>query len=170
MFIALGALAALGSALLLLSRAQFEIRHTVDIDAPPERVWATIIDFQGYAAWNTQLSYLGGKAEPGGRLHLRLAAEGADPYEFEPTVSRWEENRSFAWIARTGAPRVFDGEHFFELERLPSGGTRLTNREEYRGVLSPILQRLPMMKSAPRGFEKMNAELKRHVEQTRPAG
>jgi hypothetical protein len=162
-WIALGAAAVV----MALSRTQFEIRHTVDIDAPPERVWAAVVDFPGYAAWNSQLAYLGGTVELGGQLHLRLAAEGADPYEFKPTVSHLEENRRFAWIARTGLPRVFDGEHFFELERLPSGGTRLTNREEYRGVLSMIFQRLPMMKSAPRGFEKMNNELKRYIEAAR---
>ena len=62
---------------------------------------------------------------------------------------------------------LFDGEHFFELERLPSGATRLTNREEYRGVLSLVIGRLPMMKSAPAGFEKLNVELKRHIEAAR---
>ena len=89
------------------------------------------------------------------------------PYEFKPAISYFEEQRRFAWIARTGVPRLFDGEHFFELERLPSGGTRLTNREEYRGVVSLAMERLPMMKLAPAGFEKMNQELKRHIEQSR---
>lgn len=160
--------AALGlTAVLLLSRTGFEIRHTIDIDAPPERVWAAIVDFPGYAAWNTQLAYLGGDLRLGGELHLRLSAEGATPYTFKPVISHLEEGRRFAWIARTGIPRVFDGEHFFELERLPSGATRLTNREEYRGVLSLVIRRLPMMKSAPAGFEKMDVELKRHIEAAR---
>ncbi len=162
--ITLGVAGALVVVVLLLSRTQFEIRHTIDIDASPERVWAAIIDFPGYAAWNTQLAYLGGEVRPGGQLHLKLSAEGAAPYEFKAAISHFEENRRFAWIARTGIPRLFDGEHFFELERLPSGGTRLTNREEYRGVLSMVMERLPMMKSAPAGFEKMNVEMKRYVE------
>ena len=78
--IALGAAGAVVLVVLLLSRTQFEIRHTIDIDAPPERVWATIIDFPGYAAWNTQLAYLGGEVKPGGQLHLKLSVEGAAPY------------------------------------------------------------------------------------------
>ena len=110
--------AALGLvAVLLLSRTGFEIRHTIDIDAPPERVWAAIVDFPGYAAWNTQLAYLGGDLRLGGELHLRLSAEGASPYTFKPVISHLEEGRRFAWLARTGIPRLFDGEHFFELER-----------------------------------------------------
>lgn len=155
---------ALGIGVLLASRTAFEIRQTIDIDAPPERVFAAVVDLPAYAAWNSQLAYLGGTARLGERLHLRLSVAGTDPYEFKPTVTAYEEGRRFAWIGRTGLPRVFDGEHFFELERLPGGGTRLTNREEYRGVLSLIIERLPMMKSAPSGFAKMNEELKLYVE------
>lgn len=152
--------------LFALSRTQFEVRHTIEINAPVEKVWATIINFQGYDRWNSQLSYFGGEVAPGGRLHLRLAVSGATPYEFKPDISHWRERETFAWIARTGGlPRLFDGEHFFELSDLGNGQTRLVNREEYRGVLSPLMQRLPMMKLAPEGFARMNQELKAFVEQ-----
>jgi hypothetical protein len=62
-------------------------------------------------------------------------------------------------------PRVFDGEHFFELQDLGNGKTMVVNREEYRGVLSLIIRNLPMMNNAPEGFELMNTELKRYCEQ-----
>lgn len=151
--------------LLLLSRTQFEIKDVIDIDAPVDEVWKAVINFEQYKEWNSQLSYLGGKVAPQSKLHLRLAAEGASPYEFKPDISHWEEQKRFAWIARTGLPHVFDGEHFFELEVLGTNQTRLTNREEYRGILSLIFKQLPMMKTAPAGFEKMNKELKAYIEQ-----
>jgi len=147
-----------------LSFTSFEIREKVEINAPIEQVWTTIIDFDSYSEWNSQLEYLGGEVEPNGQLHLKLSAEGADPYEFKPTISHWEENKKFAWIGRTGIPRVFDGEHFFELERVDDSTTLVTNREEYRGVMSLIMKNLPMMKTAPEGFQKMNQELKDYVE------
>jgi len=148
----------------LLSRTSFEIRDDIEINAPVDQVWSTIIDFKNYDKWNSQLSYLGGTVEPNGKLHLKLAAEGAAPYEFKPDISFWEENKRFAWIAKTGLSRVFDGEHFFELKDLGNGKTLLTNREEYRGVLSQIFRQLPMMKTAPNGFKKMNLELKSYIE------
>lgn len=151
--------------LLLLSRTQFEIREEIAINATVERVWTAVTDFENYHAWNSQLSYLGGTAGPKGKLHLRLAAEGASPYEFKPDVSHWVPNERFAWIARTGFARVFDGEHFFEMQALGPYQTLLINREEYRGILSLIFQQLPMMKTAPAGFEKMNKELKAYIEQ-----
>ncbi|MDP1922846.1 MAG: SRPBCC domain-containing protein [Myxococcales bacterium] len=156
-----GALAVLLGA---LSFTSFEIRKEVLIDTPPERVWAVIVDFPSYAQWNTQLAWLGGTAGPGEVLKLKLSAEGADPYEFAPTVSHWEPNVRFAWLARTGLPRVFDGEHFFELEPVAGGKTKLINRETYSGVLSMVMERQPMMAGAAPGFEKMNAEYKARAE------
>jgi hypothetical protein len=150
--------------LIILSRTKFEVRHEITLDASVEKVWQTVIDFEHYSQWNTQLSYVGGTIAPNEKLHLKLAVEGATPYEFKPTVSQWKEREVFGWIAITGLPRVFDGEHFFELNDLKNGKTLLINREEYRGILSLIMQQLPMMKLAPKGFEKMNLELKNFVE------
>lgn len=147
-----------------LSFTKFEISSVIEINQPPETVWAAIINFEQYDKWNTQLEFLDGDVRPEGTLHLKLTAEGADPYEFKPVISHWEENKKFAWLARTGLPRVFDGEHFFELTDIGNGKTQLLNREEYRGVMSQIIRRLPMMKNAPAGFEKMNAELKVFLE------
>lgn len=146
-------------ALVALRFSKFEIRHEIHVQAPVEQVWKTIIDFPAYSTWNSQLFFLGGEVKKGGLLHLRLAAEGAAPYEFKPVVSYFEENTRFAWLAITGVAGVFDGEHFFELSPAPGGGTRLVNREEYRGVLSQVMRHLPMMKQAPAGFAKMNQEI-----------
>lgn len=150
-----------------LSRASFVVEERVEIDAPPRDVWAVLMDHTAYAAWNTQLGWLGGPASAGATLHLRLSVDGVAPYEFRPAVTALVEEQRFVWLARTGLPRVFDGEHAFVLVPLPGGRTLLTNREEYRGVLSPLLQRLPMMKLAPAGFAKMNREIKARVESTR---
>jgi len=147
-----------------LSLTSFEIKEKIEINAPLEKVWAAIIDFESYSDWNTQLEYFGGEVKPNGKIHLKLSAEGAEPYEFKPIISHWIENETFAWIARTGFPRIFDGEHFFELKRMDDNTTLVTNREQYRGVLSLIIKRLPMMKTAPEGFQKMNVEMKDYIE------
>lgn len=150
--------------LFALSFTKFEIRKEIEINASTEKVWNVIIDFQNYKHWNTQLAYFGGDVKPNGNLHLKLSVSGTAPYEFKPAISHWEENKKFAWLAITGLPRIFDGEHFFELIDLGDEKTLLINREEYRGILSLIMKNLPMMKDAPTGFEKMNVELKTYIE------
>lgn len=159
-----GFLAVLIVIVLILSRTRFEIRDDIEINASVDKVWLAIIDFHNYKKWNSQLFYLGGSVEPKGKLHLKLSVQGTAPYEFKPVISFWEENKRFAWLAKTGLPRIFDGEHFFELKDLGNGKTLLTNREEYRGVLSQLFKQLPMMKTAPIGFKKMNMELKSYIE------
>jgi hypothetical protein len=151
--------------LLILSRTKFEVRHDITINAPIDEVWKTVIDFPHYSKWNSQLLYLDGTISLNEKIHLKLSVEGTNPYEFEPTVSHWKENEMFAWIAITRIPRIFDGEHFFELQDLGNGKTLLVNREEYRGILSLIMQQIPAMKLAPKGFEKMNVELKKYIEE-----
>lgn len=150
--------------ILVLSRTKFEARNDVIINSPAQNVWETIIDFNNYKNWNSQLFYLGGTIALNEVIHLKLSVEGATPYEFKPTISKWKEGKSFAWIARTGLPRIFDGEHFFEIESNQDGTTTVVNREEYRGVLSLLMQQLPAMKLAPKGFKKMNVELKNFIE------
>ncbi|NBC65194.1 MAG: SRPBCC domain-containing protein [Bacteroidetes bacterium] len=148
----------------ILSFTGFEINKKIEINAPAETVWTTILDFDSYSEWNSQLEYINGDIKPNGWLHLKLSVQGTDPYEFRATISSWEEIKRFAWLARTSLPGIFDGEHFFELETIDQNTTLLTNREEYRGVLSLIIKNLPMMKNAPAGFEKMNSELKSYIE------
>ena len=147
-----------------LSQTKFEVRHDIIIAAPAQQVWEAVIDFKNYKNWNSQLLYLGGTVAKNEVIHLKLSVEGATPYEFKPTISHWQDGKTFAWIAVTGMPRLFDGEHFFELIPNENGTTTLINREEYRGVLSLVMKQLPAMKLAPKGFEKMNIELKRYVE------
>jgi len=65
-----------------LGSNSFEIKDQGDIYAPKDKVWATIIDFESYSEWNSQLEYLGGEVKPNGQIHLKLSADGADPYEF----------------------------------------------------------------------------------------
>jgi hypothetical protein len=123
-----------------------------------------LVDLPGHSAWDHQLTHLGGEVALGKTVHLRLSADGAEPYDFFAEVTHLEAPTHFAWLAQTGLPRVFDGHHHFELERLPDGTTKVVNRERYSGVLAPVMERLPMMAGAPAGFAAMNADLKRRVE------
>lgn len=154
--------------LTLFAHCSFEIRSEVKIHASQKEVWKTIINMDKYHEWNTQMYYLEGRIAKGEVIKLKLDTKGADPYEFQPIINHWEEEKIFGWIARTGIPYIFDGEHIFELSE-ENGSTNLINRETYSGILSPIIKQLPMMKEAHSGFEKMNQELKTYVESTKKA-
>jgi hypothetical protein len=150
--------------LFALSRTKFVIREEIEINASPSAVWAVLLAGEKYREWNSQLGWLGGPAQLGASLHLKLSVEGATPYEFRPEVTALTPEQRFTWLARTGFSGVFDGEHTFILLPISGGKTRLINQEEYRGILSMLMKRLPAMSLAPAGFRKMNQEIKQRAE------
>ena len=142
----------------------FRVSASTEIAAPPLAVWNTIIQMDEYADWNSQLHYLGGALALGETIQLKLTPLGQQGYEFKPKIIAFEPEREFAWVARTGFKGLFDGEHHFVIHNLGYNRSRLDNFEIYSGLLSPIMQQLPMMKGANEGFAVMNEEIKKKAE------
>lgn len=141
----------------------FEVRAVSHIDAPIHVVWSVLLDFESYNQWSTLLKYEGGEPIVGQRLRLRLELPEDAGYAFSPEVIALEPPVHFAWVGRTGVAGVFDGEHHFRLHE-ERGMTVLENVEHYTGILSPIMKRMPQMKSASEGFARMNAEIRSRAE------
>lgn len=142
----------------------FVIDTNITIDAPPEQVFTVLTDLGNYSQWNNQLFCHGGEPQVGSKLKLELRLPEGKGFSFQPTVILRENNRSFAWLATTMVKGIFDGEHRFELTPVENNQTRLRNTEYYSGLLSPLFQRMPMMRDADKGFERMNEALKARVE------
>ncbi len=66
---------------------------------------------------------------------------------------------------RTYLPRVADGEHSFVPEEIHPGVTRLTQREEFTGVIVPFASGL--LAGMDEEFAAVNAALARRVEAVR---
>lgn len=140
-----------------------ELRTSIEIDATPERVWDVLMDFESYPEWNPFITSLTGVVEPGGRIAADLEPPEGKAMTIKPTVLRVEPTRELRWLGRLGLPRIFDGEHIFELTPTDDGGTHLVHREEFRGVLvSPLLAWVG--KPTRAGFVAMNEALKVRAE------
>src|SRR6266568_2462251 len=122
-----------------------ELRTEIEIDAPAERVWAVLLDFERFSDWNSFIRSIRGQALVGSRLDVLLGASGTRPMRFRPTVKAVVPNRELRWLGRLGLPRLFDGEHFFQIEPLGPLRARSLNRD------------------ARRGFEEMNRALRERV-------
>ena len=140
-----------------------ELRSELDIDAPAARVWDVLTDFSSYPEWNPYIKSIAGEAREGAKLTVRLEPPGRRGMTVKPAVQTVDAPREFRWLGRLLLPRLCDGEHIFELQTNDTGGTRLVQREEFRGVLvSPLLRWVG--KSTQRGFEEMNVALKGRAE------
>ncbi len=77
--------------------------------------------------------------------------------------------KTFAWTGHVLFPGLADGEHFFEISPREGGGVLLVHRQEYWGLLIPLLW--PFFHDRTRqGFERMNEALKKRAEDREATG
>src|SRR5207245_600607 len=56
-----------------------ELRTETEIDAPVERVWQVLMDFDSYPRWNPFIRSIRGTPEVGSRLEVEIGASGTRP-------------------------------------------------------------------------------------------
>src|SRR5438093_13768282 len=93
-----------------------ELRTEIEIDAPAERVWAVLLDFERFSDWNPFIRSIRRQALVGSRLDVLLGASGTRPMRFRPTLKALVPNREPRWPGRVGPPRLVDGEHILQTE------------------------------------------------------
>ena len=97
-------------------------------------MWAALTDFSSDRSWDPFFARLDGVAAPGERLTVTITPPRGRGMTFRPAV-QVADGRTLAWLGRLWVPGLFDGRHEFVLDPLP-GGTRLTHREVFSGVLT----------------------------------
>jgi len=140
-----------------------QLRREIEIDAPPERVWAVVTDFAAYPEWNPFIRQISGEQRVGARLEVRIEPPGARATTFKPTVRAVEANRELRWLGRLLVPGIVDGEHSLRIEPLQGGRSRFVQSERFSGILVGLLK--GTLAKTETGFEQMNAELKSRAEQ-----
>jgi hypothetical protein len=111
---------------------------TSEIEAPPEAIWAVLVDGAGYPTWDSGVERVEGRIAEGETITVRSKA--APGRAFPVTVSDVQANRSMRWSG--GMPLgLFRGVRTFTLT--PTGGetTRFDVREEYTGPLLGMMWR-----------------------------
>ncbi len=145
-----------------------ELRTEVEIDAPPDRVWAVLTDFAAYGEWNPFITEVRGKLEPGGRLRVELSYADGRNTAFRSSVLKVDRAEELRWVSKLWFKGLFDGEHFFQLHALEGGRTRLVQGENFSGLFVKLAANT--FTQTGRGFVGMNAALKRRVEKGASAG
>ncbi len=135
-----------------------EIRTEISIQSTPEAVWGVLTDFNRYAEWNPFIASITGEVKEGSRIEVTIGK-----MKFKPQVLVFRKNEEFRWLGHLGMKGLFDGEHIFELQPLAGGGTKLTHREKFSGILVRLFNKMLEKDTLP-GFISMNEALKERVE------
>jgi uncharacterized protein YndB with AHSA1/START domain len=124
-----------------ISQGQIEaLEETVEVDAPPAKVWSLVSDVARMASWSPQVVKTfvrgGGPVQLGTRT-LNINHLGLLVWPTQARVVRFEPHREFAI-------RVKDNFTIwsFTLEPTDTGGTRITQRRETPDGISSISRRL----------------------------
>ena len=116
---------------------------TLDLAAPPERVWALISDFEGTPKWRSDITGVRMTPQPDGKIRFTEASSmGEIPFE---VVSQAPPSRQVIRVVDDDQP--FGGIWTWELERTPSG-TRVTITEA-GFVKSPIFRTMGLLFFSP---------------------
>ncbi|HSW12665.1 MAG TPA: SRPBCC domain-containing protein [Solimonas sp.] len=139
------------------------------IDAPIERVWATMVDIRHYPEWNpfvTQIDCAVADPQVGSDFILHVAFKGGQKVKTLERVSRLEPPSDgkalleYQFLGPLHTLNLVRGKRQQYLQSLPDGRTRYRTTERLTGLLSfaaPIAKVLD-------GFERHAAALKRRVE------
>lgn len=119
-----------------MSRTHYSV--TVEIAAPPERVWSILADVERWPEWTASVTSVvrrdHGPLRVGSRARIRQPR--VLPAEWH--VIELNEGRSFAWVTGSALARA-TGRH--EVEPSPSGA-RATVSIRYSGLLGALVGRL----------------------------
>jgi hypothetical protein len=140
------------------------IETEIMIAAPPERVWGSLVDLSGYAAWNPYLVCVEGVAEPGATITVHSRPVPGGHVMVQPVlVVAVEPPRAMRGEGGLPDREQFKGDHWWVLETVGTGATRLRHFEHFTGALAPAIlgQHREVIRS---NFIRFNEALKGHVE------
>ena len=140
------------------------IATEIEIAAPASAVWAELADTEGHATWNPFMKHMSGDLNVGNTLDVTIQSQGNAPMNFKPMVVVSEEDQELRWVGRLGFKGIFDGEHYFIMEKTSEGTTLFRHGETFSGMLVYVL--FPLIgEDTEAGFKAMNGALKVRVEE-----
>ncbi len=140
-----------------------DLRTIIAIQATAAEVWQVLMDFESYPDWNPLVRSIAGEKTPGSKLKVRLQLPGRKAVQVRPRLMALEPEVEFRWLGHLLIPGLFDGEHYFRIEKGAADGVRFVQGERFGGLLVPLFSKMFAEQTAA-GFEAANLALKERVE------
>lgn len=134
---------------------------SVEIDAPPDRVWSVLIDLERYPEWNPFTIAARSTLRVGDPIDMRVRMMRLGvTLEQREIVRELDAPRRMRWNMQLGSPRLLTGDREQRLTPLPGDRTRYVTEDAIDGALAPLVHRL-FGSSLDLGFESMARALAR---------
>lgn len=137
-----------------------EYAVSLNIQAPPERIWALLTNAADFPRWNSTVESIAGTIALGEKIQLRATI--APERVFKLAVSECMPPHRMVWS--DGRAPMFTGVRTFTLTPKADGSTDFSMAEVYSGLMLPLIAgSLPDFGPS---FEQYAADLKREAEQS----
>jgi uncharacterized membrane protein len=142
------------------------IESSVVINAPSEKVFAKLVDFEGMPEWNDvikEVKITSEKRKGVGVTFHQVAMAGDTLTESDAEVTEWIENERFD-VRSTAGNLTFLGSN---IVKPVTGGTEVTIVADYElpySILGKIIDKLKVSKDISKNIESSNQNLKKLLE------
>lgn len=116
------------------------------------------MDFNHYPNWNPFIKSISGAKVVGSNLSVQIQPPNAKGMAFDPEVLVLQPNAEFRWLGKLFIKGIFDGEHYFKLEKQDDGTTQFIHGEQFSGFLVALMGKA--LDKTEEGFVLMNQSLK----------
>jgi hypothetical protein len=140
-----------------------KIETEILIQAPIDLVWTVLTDFDSYPGWNPFVRSIRGIKSVGEILEVQIQPPGGKGMTFRPEILKFDLEKEFRWKGKLLVRGVFDGEHYFILEKKGEKATQLIHGEVFTGILVSLLS--GTLTKTGDGFRLMNEAIKAKCEQ-----
>lgn len=131
-----------------------QISTSIIIQSDLETVWNIFTDFKSYPDWNPFIKSLTGEITVDKKFNVELSG-----MKFSPIALIFKEQQEFTWLGKLVFPGIFDGRHSFTFEQLENGKVKMTQKEDFSGILVRLLKK-KLDFEVKQGFMAMNEKLK----------
>jgi uncharacterized membrane protein len=138
------------------------IQTQIEINSTPAKVWSTLTNFTEYPQWNPFIIEAKGEAIVGQQMEIQIRPPGSDPVRFKNKILENRKNELLEWRGSFIVRGLFDGTHYFQIEKIDDSRTRFTQGERFEGLLVGLLKGLLL--NTEKGFRAMNEALKARAE------
>lgn len=141
-----------------------EIFTECEIDAPADRIYSIISNFENYASWTSEMTVTGSPAI-GGKMAVKVktANKGNGWYTLSSKMQQ-NDRRMIAFDNVLLASFLFFGRHRFEIIPVLDNRTMFVNAEVFSGLLVPFIRKNNLQKTTRTFKENLNRSLKRTAE------
>lgn len=139
------------------------IESDILIERHAEMVWNVLMDYSSYPDWSPTIKPLFAFPEVGKQVKVLLTQPNGFKITMNPEILRKECSNELRWKGKLFFRGLFDGEHYFQLEKIDENTTKFIQGEKFSGLLVPFLKKM-IDKDTLNGFELFNEALKSRVE------